>query len=104
MSGSAGTDDGEAILSLANRLFCLLCAIALTLQRVSALVERTMESELQALEDRIRQAADAAKRLRGENVDLRQRIVTLESDNRRLTEKVERAAQKIEALLKQMPE
>ncbi len=63
-----------------------------------------MESELQALEDRIRQAVETAKRLRSENVDLRQRIAMLENDNRRLAEKVENAAQKIEALLKQMPE
>ena len=63
-----------------------------------------MESELQALEDRIRHAAELAKRLRAENVDLRQRLAALESDNKRLAEKVENAAQKIEALLKQIPE
>ncbi len=63
-----------------------------------------MESELQALEDRIRQAAELAKRLRAENVDLRQRIAALEHANRRLVEKVDIAAQKIEALVKRIPE
>ena len=37
-----------------------------------------MDSELQALEDRIRQAATLSMRLRADNVDLRQRIAALE--------------------------
>ncbi|MEO7402247.1 MAG: hypothetical protein ABIU95_01100 [Burkholderiales bacterium] len=63
-----------------------------------------MDSELQALEDRIRQAATLAMRLRAENVDLRQRISALEHDNKRLVDKVETAAMKLESMLKQIPE
>ena len=63
-----------------------------------------MDSELQALEDRIRQAATLAMRLRAENVDLRQRIATLERDNKHLVDKVETAAVKLESMLKQIPE
>jgi cell division protein ZapB len=63
-----------------------------------------MDSELQALEDRIRQAADLAKRLRAENVDLRQKVASLEVDNKRLSERVESTAQKLEALIRQIPE
>jgi cell division protein ZapB len=63
-----------------------------------------MDSELQALEDRIRQAAELMKRMREENVDLRQRVAALEIENRRLSDKVESAAQKVEALLARVSE
>ena len=63
-----------------------------------------MDSELQALEDRIRQAATLSMRLRADNVDLRQRIAALERDNKRLADKVETAAVKLESMLKQIPE
>ena len=63
-----------------------------------------MESDLRALEERIRLAADLVRRLRSEIIDLRQRIATLESDNRRLADKVDTAAVKLESLLKQIPE
>jgi cell division protein ZapB len=63
-----------------------------------------MDSELQALEDRIRQTADFAKRVRAENIDLRQRVATLENENRRLAEKVDVAAVRLETLLKKLPE
>ena len=63
-----------------------------------------MDSELQHLEERVRQAAEFAKRARAENIDLRQRIVALENDNKRLTDKVDGAAVRLEALLKKIPE
>lgn len=63
-----------------------------------------MDSELQALEDRIRQAAELMRKTREENLELRQRIATLESDKKRLEEKVEGAAQRVEALLARMGE
>jgi cell division protein ZapB len=59
-----------------------------------------MESEIQSLEDRVRQAADLCKRLRAENVDLRQRIAVLENDSRRLQGKIDAAAQRLEVLIK----
>ena len=59
-----------------------------------------MESELQALEERVRQAADLCKRLRAENLELRQRVAALENDNRRLQMKIDAAAERLESLLK----
>jgi hypothetical protein len=59
-----------------------------------------MESEIQSLEERVRQAADLCKRLRAENFDLRQRIAVLENDNRRLQGKIDAAAQRLESLIK----
>lgn len=62
-----------------------------------------MESEIQSLEERVRQAADLCKRLRAENVELRQRVASLENDNRRLQGKIEAAAERIEGLIREMP-
>jgi len=58
-----------------------------------------MESELEALEERVRQVAELCKRLRADNHELRQRLAVVENDNRRLEGKIEAAAQRIEALL-----
>jgi len=63
-----------------------------------------MEAELDALEERIRQAADLCRRLRQENSDLRQRIAQLESENKRLNDKVAGARERLEGLLRQIPE
>jgi cell division protein ZapB len=63
-----------------------------------------MDSELQALEERVRQAADLILRVREENAGLRQRIAALETENKRLAGKVESAAQKVESLLARMGE
>ncbi len=63
-----------------------------------------MEAELSALEERIRQAVELCQRLRAENTDLRQRLARLESDNRRLTDKVNGARERLEGLLRQIPE
>ncbi len=63
-----------------------------------------MESELIALEERIRQAAGLCKQLRAENLELRQRIAQLENANRRLEAKVTDAARRVETLLGRIPE
>ena len=63
-----------------------------------------MEAELNALEERIRQAAELCQRLRTENTDLRQRLAKLESDNKRLGDKINGAKERLEGLLRQMPE
>lgn len=64
----------------------------------------SMDAELSALEDRIRQAVELCQRLRGENTDLRQRLAKLESDNKRLAEKINGAKDRLEGLLRQIPE
>lgn len=63
-----------------------------------------MEAELSALEERIRQAVELCQRLRAENTDLRQRLAKLESDNKRLADKVNGARERLEGLLRQIPE
>ena len=64
----------------------------------------SMDAELVALEDRIRQAVDLCQRLRGENSDLRQRVVQLQSENRKLADKITSARERLEGLLEQIPE
>ena len=63
-----------------------------------------MDTELAALEEKIRQAAALCKRLRDENRDLRTQLATLASDRSRLAEKVDGARARLESLLKQVPE
>jgi len=63
-----------------------------------------MDLEMEALEERIRQAADLCQRLRGENSDLRQRVAKLQSENRQLADKITAARERLEGLLEQIPE
>ncbi len=63
-----------------------------------------MDAELQALEDRIRQAVELCQRLRIENTDLRQRVAQLQSENRQLADKITGARERLEGLLEQIPE
>jgi len=63
-----------------------------------------MDAELAGLEDRIRQTVALCQRLRGENLDLRQRVAQLQSENKRLAEKIVGARERLEGLLRQIPE
>lgn len=63
-----------------------------------------MDLELTGLEDRIRQAVELCQRLRVENSDLRQRVAQLQTENKRLTEKIGGARERLEGLLRQIPE
>lgn len=63
-----------------------------------------MDAELTGLEDRIRQAVELCQRLRVENSDLRQRVAQLQTENKRLAEKIVGARERLEGLLRQIPE
>jgi len=63
-----------------------------------------MDTELTALEEKIRQAARLCQRLRDENRGLRQQLAALQGDKRQLSEKIDGARNKLETLLKQIPE
>jgi cell division protein ZapB len=63
-----------------------------------------MDAALDALEEKIRLTADLAKRLRAENIELRQRIAALEADNKRLADKVSTVSERLETLIRQLPE
>ena len=63
-----------------------------------------METELSALEDKVRQAAELCQRLREENTELRQRMAQLANDKKRLEDKVSGAKSRLENLLARIPE
>ena len=63
-----------------------------------------MESEFDALEERLAQVVQRLEALRGENRDLRQQLAQRTDENARLAEKLAAAKTRIEALLKQIPE
>ena len=63
-----------------------------------------MDSELAALEEKIRQAAALCRQLKDENRDLRSQLASLASDRTRLADKVDGARARLENLLKQIPE
>lgn len=63
-----------------------------------------MESELDALEERLAQVVQRLEHLREENRELRQQLAARADENARLAEKLTTAKSRIEALLKQIPE
>jgi cell division protein ZapB len=63
-----------------------------------------MEAEMNALDEKIAQLAKLCQKLRGDNSALRQQLATAQSENKRLTEKVGAAKQRLESLLGQIPE
>lgn len=63
-----------------------------------------MDSELETLEQKIRQAAQLCQKLRDENRDLRQKLASLQGDKKQLSEKIDGARVRLENILKQIPE
>jgi hypothetical protein len=63
-----------------------------------------MENELRALEERVGQLAAMTRRLREENVELRQALLAAQNESRILREKVETATARVQRLLDRLPE
>ena len=63
-----------------------------------------MDTELTTLEEKIRQTARLCQRLRDENRGLRQQLTALQGDKKQLAEKIDGARNRLETLLKQIPE
>jgi cell division protein ZapB len=63
-----------------------------------------MDIDLGPLEDKVRLVSDLCMRLRAENGELRARIAQLEAEQLQLTDKVDGAKLRLEALLQQIPE
>ena len=62
-----------------------------------------MEADLKALEERIGQFVELTQRLRADNSNLRQQLAQAMNENKRLSEKVDGAKARLEALLERMP-
>jgi cell division protein ZapB len=63
-----------------------------------------MEAELTALDDKISQLVLLTQKLRKDNSQLRQQLASLQSENKRLSEKMDAAKNRLEGLLAQIPE
>ena len=63
-----------------------------------------MERELAALEDKIQKAARLCQRLREEVRALRAQLAALQGDKKQLAEKIDGARNRLEDLLRQIPE
>lgn len=63
-----------------------------------------MEAELNALDDKVTQLAQLCHKLRKDNNQLRQQLVTAQSESKRLAEKVNTATTRLEGLLNQIPD
>lgn len=63
-----------------------------------------METELKSLEEKINQFVQLCRRLRSENIQLRQQLANATSENKHLAEKISTATSRLETLLTQFPE
>jgi cell division protein ZapB len=63
-----------------------------------------MESELSHLEGKINQLIQLCQRLRNDNHDLRQRVASLQSENKQISDKISQAKERLEKILIQIPE
>ncbi len=63
-----------------------------------------MEAELNALDEKVSQLAQLCQKLRKDNIQLRQQLVTAQSESKRLAEKVNTATTRLEGLLNQIPD
>ena len=63
-----------------------------------------MEAELTALDDKIGQLVELTQKLRRDNSELRQNLALVQSENKKLTDKVNIAKARLENLLTQIPD
>jgi len=63
-----------------------------------------MNAEFDTLDGKIDQFLQLCQRLKSENGELRQQLVSAQGDVKRLEDKVEGAKTRLEALLRQIPE
>jgi cell division protein ZapB len=63
-----------------------------------------MEAELTALDDKIGQLVELTQKLRKDNSELRQSLAIVQSENKKLADKVNIARARLENLLTQIPD
>lgn len=63
-----------------------------------------MEAELKSLELKINQLVELCQRLRAENQQVRQQLASALNDNKRLNDKIDDAAGRLEQLLLHIPQ
>ncbi|MDP2443311.1 cell division protein ZapB [Rhodoferax sp.] len=63
-----------------------------------------MHAELDALESKLAQILERHQGMRGENIRLRQQLVTLENTNKQLSDRLSEARSRMESLLTKIPD
>lgn len=63
-----------------------------------------MDIELAQLETQLEQLINLHDRLKAENIGLHGRVAQLEAENRQLSAKLKRVAERLEVLLEKLPE
>lgn len=63
-----------------------------------------MEAEINSLDEKVRQLAQLCQKLRTDNSQLRQQLVSAKDENQRLSEKISTATTRLESLLQKMPD
>lgn len=63
-----------------------------------------MDTEWAALEEKIKQAVSLCRRLREENTSLRQQLAELSGERKNLSDRIDGARNRLENLLRQIPE
>ena len=64
----------------------------------------SVDAEFNSLEAKVAQFVGLCERLRAENHDLRQQLVSARNDAKRLNERIDGAKQKLESLLARLPD
>lgn len=62
-----------------------------------------MDAEFNSLEDKVAQFVALCERLRAENIQLRQDLLSARNDAKRLNEKIDGAKDKLERLVSRLP-
>jgi len=63
-----------------------------------------MEAEINSLDEKVRQLAHLCQKLRTDNSQLRQQLVSAKDENQRLSEKISSATSRLETLLEKIPD
>jgi cell division protein ZapB len=63
-----------------------------------------MEKELKTLEEKLSALTEFCARLKGENLQLRQDLATMLNENKQMAEKVSTARDRLESLVRQIPD
>jgi cell division protein ZapB len=63
-----------------------------------------MEIEINSLDEKVRQLAQLCQKLRTDNSELRQQLVSAKHENERLSEKITTATGRLESLLEKLPD
>jgi cell division protein ZapB len=63
-----------------------------------------MQSEINSLDEKVRLLAQLCQKLRTDNSELRQQLVSAKDENQRLNDKITTATGRLESLLEKIPD